>query len=361
MDTSANLNLPYLLPSQAQKHVTVNEALRRLDALVQIGLTSRSLTSPPGVPADGERYIPADGADGDWEGHGGHIAAFQDGSWAFFTPQEGWLAFIADENLLLVWREGDWHDVVAPALNPAGMIGINATADTVNRLAVSSAASMFGHAGAGHQLKLNKAGTGETASCLFQSDYSGRAEIGLVGSDDLTFKLSPDGASFASSLTLKSDTGFAGFGTDAPVSRIHVQQEHDARLTIDTVNAASGGGFDILNSTNGQNWRVTGSPTNFKVRDHTAGLDKIQFYPGAAGTGSIINTPRFGIGTSSPTAQLHVEGAVRIGASAKASLPDAAGTGAGALLLVTDESGGAVLAFSDGTHWRRVTDRAVVS
>ncbi len=31
------------------------------------------------------------------------------------------------------------------------------------------------------------------------------------------------------------------------------------------------------------------------------------------------------------------------------------------LIYVTDETGGAVPAFSDGTNWRRVTDRAVVS
>lgn len=35
--------------------------------------------------------------------------------------------------------------------------------------------------------------------------------------------------------------------------------------------------------------------------------------------------------------------------------------GAGKLIYVTDESGGAVPAFSDGTDWRRVTDRAIVS
>jgi hypothetical protein len=34
---------------------------------------------------------------------------------------------------------------------------------------------------------------------------------------------------------------------------------------------------------------------------------------------------------------------------------------AGQMIYVTDESGGAVPAFSDGTDWRRVTDRAVVS
>lgn len=43
-----------------------------------------------------------------------------------------------------------------------------------------------------------------------------------------------------------------------------------------------------------------------------------------------------------------------------AGVPAAAGH-AGKTILVTDESGGAVLAFSDGTTWRRVTDRAVIS
>jgi hypothetical protein len=34
---------------------------------------------------------------------------------------------------------------------------------------------------------------------------------------------------------------------------------------------------------------------------------------------------------------------------------------AGQLIFVTDETGGAVVAFSDGTDWRRVTDRAVIA
>ena len=31
------------------------------------------------------------------------------------------------------------------------------------------------------------------------------------------------------------------------------------------------------------------------------------------------------------------------------------------IIYVTDEAGGAVPAFNDGTNWRRVTDRAIVS
>jgi hypothetical protein len=45
---------------------------------------------------------------------------------------------------------------------------------------------------------------------------------------------------------------------------------------------------------------------------------------------------------------------------AVADMP-AASLYSGAMIYVSDESGGAVLAFSDGSDWRRVTDRAIVS
>lgn len=44
-----------------------------------------------------------------------------------------------------------------------------------------------------------------------------------------------------------------------------------------------------------------------------------------------------------------------------AQLPSASDEGAGKMVYVSNESGGAVIAFSDGTDWRRVTDREVVS
>lgn len=52
---------------------------------------------------------------------------------------------------------------------------------------------------------------------------------------------------------------------------------------------------------------------------------------------------------------------VKPGSYTVATVPSAATAGAGASIHVTDESGGAVNAFSDGTNWRRVTDRAVIS
>lgn len=45
---------------------------------------------------------------------------------------------------------------------------------------------------------------------------------------------------------------------------------------------------------------------------------------------------------------------------AVADVPDAT-TCEGGVIYVSNETGGAVLAFSDGTSWRRVTDRTVIS
>lgn len=52
-------------------------------------------------------------------------------------------------------------------------------------------------------------------------------------------------------------------------------------------------------------------------------------------------------------------GPVQLGVYAKAALPSA--SAAGKIIYVSDDTGGAVLAFSDGTNWRRVTDRNVIS
>ena len=71
------------------------------------------------------------------------------------------------------------------------VLGVNAVADEVNRLAVASEASLFSHDGAGHQVKVNKAAAGDTASLLFQTGWSGRAEMGTTGSDAFATDLLP--------------------------------------------------------------------------------------------------------------------------------------------------------------------------
>lgn len=114
-DASAVLNLPYIQPSQAQKHVTHNEALRLLDVLVQLVVTDRSLTVPPAAHGAGARYIVAAGAGGPWAGQEGAIALHEAGGWQFFVPQPGWSAHVLAEAVTVVFDGVNWR---APVEEP---------------------------------------------------------------------------------------------------------------------------------------------------------------------------------------------------------------------------------------------------
>ncbi|WP_411034475.1 DUF2793 domain-containing protein [Shinella sp. BYT-45] len=210
MDATENLNLPYILPAQAQKHVTHNEAIKALDAILQLTVLSRAVASPPSSPAGGDRYIVPAGATGVWAGRTKMVAAWQDGAWTFYMPRDGWLAYALDENRMLAFKAGGWtlaaFDVAIP-----DRVGINATADATNRLAVAAPASLFTNEGAGHQIKVNKANPGDTASLLFQTGWSGRAEMGLAGSDAFRVKVSADGASFTDAMVVDQATGRVSF------------------------------------------------------------------------------------------------------------------------------------------------------
>lgn len=108
MTDTANLALPCIEGSQAQKHVTHNEALRILDTLVQLAVLDRDLTAPPGAPTEGQCWIVKTGATGAWASHVDAIAAWQDSAWQFSTPRTGWLAYVIDESALVNWNGSAW-------------------------------------------------------------------------------------------------------------------------------------------------------------------------------------------------------------------------------------------------------------
>jgi hypothetical protein len=118
MANTTSLMLPLMAAAQAQKHVTYNEAILRLDAMVQLSVKDRHLTSPPGSPSDGDRYIPASGATGAWEDWDLNIAWFVDGVWTKLVPRGGWIAYVEDENLVLIHDGTAWMPL--PTATEAG-------------------------------------------------------------------------------------------------------------------------------------------------------------------------------------------------------------------------------------------------
>jgi Protein of unknown function (DUF2793) len=198
-----SLKLPLMAAGQSQKHITHNDALVLLDDLVQLSVLTRTVASPPSNPAEGARYLLPVNAAGLWTGRSHQVAIWRDGGWSYHQPADGWRVFVQDEGLCLFFQSGNWSAVKA--------LGVNTSADATNRFAVASDASLFTHAGSSHRLKINKSDAAATASMLFQSGYQGRAEIGLSGQDDLSFKVSADGSVWKDALVINAATGAVAF------------------------------------------------------------------------------------------------------------------------------------------------------
>ncbi|MCX7670048.1 MAG: DUF2793 domain-containing protein, partial [Anaerolineae bacterium] len=332
-------------------HVTHNEALRLLDAMVQLSVLDRTRTAPPASPADGNRHLVASGATGLWAGWDLNIAFWVDGAWIRLVPRTGWLTWVAAEGRLLVWTGSAWEVVGEPRdvsdavfslvneadptkkaafsvagisagatrtfslpntsselailagaqtftgaktfsgtvtvsaatatigtatgtatygvgtgatgngmtktvnLGTGGAAGSNtvvnigsatagaggttvvntptvtfansvtqvgmpeasltaqllglggATADSYNRLSVNTPAVLLNNAGAGIEATVNKAAPANDASFAFKTGFSARALIGLLGSDDFSFKVSPDGSAFFDAIRIDRTSG----------------------------------------------------------------------------------------------------------------------------------------------------------
>lgn len=107
MTTTSHIGITLVEQAQAQKEVTVNEALVRIDALLNSGAKSRTTTTPPGSPASGDLYIVAASATGDWAGQDGKITYF-DQIWRFIVPNEGMLLWVNDEDTSYVYNGSSW-------------------------------------------------------------------------------------------------------------------------------------------------------------------------------------------------------------------------------------------------------------
>lgn len=219
-DTSLILSLPYIQPSQAQKHVTHNEALRLLDVLVQLVVVDRSRAEPPETPTEGDSHIVADAATGDWVGQENAIASFDGTAWQFLPPKAGWSAQVLAEDRAVVFDGTQWgsQQAAPETLDGLESVGINTTSDATNRLAVSGPATLLTHDGSGHQLKINKAADTDTASLLFQTGWSGRAEMGTTGTDGFSVKVSANGGAWFTGLAIDPVTGQTSFPQGASVS-----------------------------------------------------------------------------------------------------------------------------------------------
>jgi len=408
MEQSPKLALPYVLPQQAQKHVTVNEGLRRLDALVQLTVISRTQGTQPETPLDGDAYLLTQTATGpDWAGQPAHtVGVFQDGFWSYFAPIKGWRAFVQDEDALFVFDGTAWSAVGGTGggvSDQAAQFGVNTSADTTNRLAVKSDAALFSHddvtPGSGDmRVVLNRQSVAHTAGFLFQTDFEGHVEFGVLGTADFTAKVSPDGVSFTEAMRIDSATAATSlnqlqvgngsslaqinFDTDTDNPFWAIGQGGDETFFIQRLSGGFGtGGKVLIYDENGSLglWGLPSSKGKISTRSNNNldGVDNILYLEQTAQsvTGGVAQfhnnadnaTPILRCTTNSKTVfMVPASGSVECGApvrvygAVRTALPAPATAGAGAIAFAQDIADNGALVVSDGVHWRRVSDESIV-
>jgi hypothetical protein len=121
MSNSPQIGLPFLDAAQAQKHVTMNEALARLDTISAARVETRELVSPPVSPVDGEAHIVSAAAGGAWVGQGSNVAVFLNGGWDFILPWAGWRVWVTSDTGFVVYDGIDWQLASQPT-SPGGAL-----------------------------------------------------------------------------------------------------------------------------------------------------------------------------------------------------------------------------------------------
>ena len=167
-----------------------------------------------------------------------------------------------------------------------------------------SPASLFDQESGDHRLKINKAAAVDTASLLFQSGYSGRAEFGLAGDDNWRVKVSPDGAAWVEALKVDAATGrvtlpaaLALNDDNQVVARRHVREMLTANRTYYVRSGGSNSNNGLANTSAGAFLTIQ------KALDMVSALDlatfnvTIQVEDGTWTSGLTLGSPWIGSGT----------------------------------------------------------------
>ena len=326
MTETTRLELPLLVPSQAQKHVTVNEAVQRLDGLVQAVVQDAGQATPPGAPVEGHVWIVAAGAVNAWEGWDGDLAMAVEAGWLRLAAPVGTRVWDLGASVLRVRMAAGWQDLaqamgIADAASLGSGIfpalGIGAATDAINSF-VFRGTNMLMNSPTSIDATLNKAGLVDDASLSFKTGFSPRAVIGLLGNDDLTVKV---GAGFSEALRINHRSGRAvfrrvqnGLRPFDTVQRRHVAETAwkpsaaavgtngwqalcwSPELAIFCAISSSGTGDRVMTSRDGVTWTVRVSAADHAWQSVCWSPELGRFCAvGASGTGQRVMTSPDGI------------------------------------------------------------------
>ncbi len=238
-------------------------------------------------------------------------------------------------------------------------LGVGTSADATNRLAVKSAAALFDNIGGGVQVAVNKAGTGDTGTLLYQTGYGARAQAGLLGSDRYGVSVSPDGAAWRKAVDVDPGTGhvgLAGYAADANnalgvsgTSFLFNAAADSCRFTFNKVATANDASLTFETGFSARALAGLLGSDGYQLKVSPDGSTFYQAYVVDQHTGNLAVKALLSA-ASYPVAALPAgsNGAVAFAANGRKA-GEAAGAGTGVLAV-----------FSNGS-WRRLSDDAVVT
>lgn len=121
-DVTGRFNLPMLVPGQAQKEMTHNEALALIDMALHPQVVAVGMNAPPADPMVGECWIVGDSPVDAWEGHAATLAGWTAGGWRFLSGRPGMTVSVANGSTTATFSGGEWRNTAtSPAVAvPAG-------------------------------------------------------------------------------------------------------------------------------------------------------------------------------------------------------------------------------------------------
>lgn len=228
MPKTVHLQMDLVESAQAQKEVTINEALVRIDVLLNNGVVDKDLATPPASPAEGTLYIVGSGASGAWGGQEGKLAYFEQ-VWHFITPYEGATFWVNDENRLYSFNGAGWVQSASGGGGGASSLqdltDISFSALAAGHVLVYDAVNGVwknGTLGASHTHSLSQitdAGALAARNTVNNADWSGTPlTVANGGTGVQTFaanalvKGNGTGALAASSVTVSANNEISGYG-----------------------------------------------------------------------------------------------------------------------------------------------------
>jgi hypothetical protein len=281
-DFTNSIKLPLLFPSQADKHVTVNQSLQKIDTVLMASVTAIGQNTPPSAPTENLKVLVGAQPTGIFVGRTNQLATYLDDDWQFALPQIGWIVFASTEQRYLAFNGTNWSDLGKKlgAVQDIPLLGLGTSADPTAPFAAKLNSALWtalspAEGGSGSlRIALNKSSSTQTGSILFQSNYIGRAEFGLVGTDAFSMRVSNDGTNWDTALRLVTGgrvelgQGFSGtidLPQTVPTGKAHVSRDGARFLTLYAPSGCSGENLFLGDNAGSLSASGTGQNSSYNV------------------------------------------------------------------------------------------------